>query len=338
MNRTEKIFLETVRRQDLAGKGDKVLVAVSGGPDSMALLHLFSTVSPVLQCSIGVAHCNFGLRGEESDRDETFVMEVCRTLEVECHIRRFDTSRVAAAWKKSIEETARILRYEYFDELRHETGYTRIATGHHVGDNAETMLFNLFRGTAVSGLKGIRTRHGNIVRPLLPFSRKEIMDYLAEKGAAWRTDRTNFGIDHDRNFIRNRVIPLIEERFTHKLMPSLQRMSEHAGELDEFIERHIDRLAEQYPGLDLNAGKLHVVTMLELTLFERKEILKRMFRMQGLSVDSRVLQRVTDLLGRQSGRSVPVGSGVVVVRKDGFLRFRSEESPDMVVQKTPPGP
>jgi tRNA(Ile)-lysidine synthase len=338
VNRTEKIFLETVLRLELAGKGDKVLVTVSGGPDSMALLHLFSTVSPVLHCSIGVAHCNFGLRGEESERDETFVREACRSLDVECHIRQFDTARVAAAWKKSIEETARILRYEYFDELRHESGYSRIATGHHVGDNAETMLFNLFRGTAVSGLRGIRTRHGYIVRPLLPFSRKEIMDYLVEKGIGWRTDRTNLGIDHDRNFIRNRVIPLIEERFAYKLKPALQRMSEHAGELDEFIERHVDRLAEQHPGLDINAGKLHVVTMLELTLFERKEILKRMFRMQGLGVDSRVLQRVTDLLGRQSGRSVPVGSGMAVVRKDGFLRFRPEESPDVIVRKTPPGP
>jgi len=303
----------------------------------MALLHLFSTVSPVLQCRIGVAHCNFSLRGEESGRDEAFVRDTCLSLGVDCHVRRFDTRKVSAARKKSIEETARILRYDFFEELCRESGYTRIATGHHVGDNAETMLFNLFRGTAVSGLKGIRTKHGSIIRPLLPFSRQEVKDYLVEKGIAWRTDRTNLDINYDRNFIRNRVIPLIEERFAHKLMPALQRMSEHAGELDEFIERHIDRLTAQHPGLDLNAGKLHIVTMLELTLFERKEILKRAFRVQGLSIDSRVLQRVTDLLGRQSGRSVPVGSGIVVVRKDGYLRFRPEESPAAIEQETPPG-
>ena len=335
MNRTEKKFLESVRRLELAGKGDAVLVAVSGGPDSMALLHLFTAVSPVLQFRIGVAHCNYGLRDQDSEHDETFVREVCLSLGVNCHVRRFDTAKVSAAWKKSIEETARILRYEYFAELSNESGYSRIATGHHVGDNAETMLFNLFRGTAVSGLKGIRARNGSIVRPLLPFSRKEIMDYLTEKGVGWRTDSTNIDIDYDRNFIRNRVIPLIEERFAHKLMPSLQRISEHAGELDEFIERHLDRLAVQHPGLDLKAGKLHVGTMLELTQFERKEILKRIFRMQGLSVDSRVLQRVTGLLGRQSGRSVPVGSGIVVARKDGFLRFQAAESPAGLAGETP---
>ncbi len=328
MNRKEKKFLETLKRQELTQKGDSIIVAVSGGPDSMALLHLFSAVSPVLQCRIGVAHCNFTLRGEESNGDETFVRDACLSLGFDCHIRRFDTRNVAAAWKKSIEETARILRYEFFDELRHESRYNLIATGHHIGDNAETLLFNLFRGTAVSGLKGIRMRHGSVIRPLLPFSRKEIMDYLGEKEIAWRTDTTNLGIDYDRNFIRNKVIPLIEERFRHKLMPALQRISEHAGDLDEFIERHIDRLIDQYTGLDLKAGKLHVVTMLELTLFERKEILKRAFRTHGLTVDSRSLERVADLLGRQSGRSVPVGSGIVVVRRDGYLRFLPVEPSD----------
>ncbi|NTU57636.1 MAG: tRNA lysidine(34) synthetase TilS [Chlorobiaceae bacterium] len=325
MNRTEKKFLECVRRLELAGAGDALLVAVSGGPDSMALLHLFFAVSSVLQCRIGVAHCNFSLRGEESEHDETFVREACRTLGVECHVRRFDTAAVSERLKKSIEETARILRYDFFDELLREQGYTRIATGHHVGDNAETMLFNLFRGTALSGLRGIRVRHGSIIRPLLSFSRKEIMDYLVEKRITWRTDRTNIDIDYDRNFIRNRVIPLIEERFRHKLMPALQRISEHAGELDEFIERHLDRLIGERSGLDLKAGKLHIVTMLDLTLFERKEILKRVFRMHGLTIDSKALQRVTDLLSRQSGRSVPVGAGMVVVRRDGYLRFLAAE-------------
>ncbi|NTW51216.1 MAG: tRNA lysidine(34) synthetase TilS [Chlorobiaceae bacterium] len=323
MNRTEKKFLEHVRRQELAGKGDAVLVAVSGGPDSMALLHLFSAVSPVLHCRIGVAHCNFSLRGEESELDETFVKEACSSLGLDCHVRRFDTRKVSVAWKRSIEETARILRYDFFDELRRKHGYTSIATGHHVGDNAETMLFNLFRGTAVSGLRGIRARHGCIVRPLMPLGRKEITEYLVEKEVAWRIDRTNLEIDHDRNFIRNRVIPLIEERFTHKLMPSLQRISEQAAELEEFVERHVDRLVGQHSGLDLTEGKLHIVTMRELTMFERKEILKRVLRMRGLSVDSRVLQRVTDLLERQSGRSVPVGGGFEVVRKEGYLRFRA---------------
>jgi tRNA(Ile)-lysidine synthase len=324
VNRTEKIFLENVRRQNLAGKGDAVLIAVSGGPDSMALLHLFMSARPVLGCVIAAAHANFGLRGEESDADESFVKEACRTLGIECHVRRFETLGVAGAWKKSIEETARIQRYGFFEEVCREFGYTRIATGHHVGDNAETMLFNLFRGTSTAGARGIRAANGRLIRPLLPFGRDEILAYLEGKSVPWRTDASNLDTVHDRNFIRHRVIPLIEERFSGKFMPALQRMSEHAGELEDFVERHVAALVDTCPGLDLKGGKLHVVTLQKLTPFERKELLKRALQAQGASVDGRVLQRLADLLVRQAGRSVPIGRGMHVVRKDGFLLFRQE--------------
>lgn len=324
MNRTEKKFLENVRRHNLAGDGDAVLVAVSGGADSIALLHLFMASRPVLGCGIAVAHCNFSLRGEQSDEDEACVREACRVMGVECHVRRFQTGKVSTAWKKSLEETARIQRYGFFEELCREFGYTRIATGHHVDDNAETLLFNLFRGTATGGIRGIRAVSGRIVRPLLPFGREDLTAYLGEKGISWRIDASNFDTVHDRNFIRHRVIPLIEERFRSKLMPALQRMSAHAGELEEFVEHHIARLIEANPGLDPKAGKLHIVALQKLTAFEKKELLKRSLQAQGASVDGRVLQRLADLLDRQPGRSVPVGRGLSVVRKDGFLVFRQE--------------
>ncbi|TNJ39692.1 tRNA lysidine(34) synthetase TilS [Chlorobaculum thiosulfatiphilum] len=327
MNRIEKKFLENIRRQRLAESGDAVLLAVSGGPDSMALLHLFAAASPVLRCRLGVAHCNFTLRGKESDGDEAFVRDVCRALGIECHVRRFDTASVSLAWKKSVEESARSLRYDFFDELCREAGFTRIATGHHSGDNAETVLFNLFRGTGVSGLRGIRARHGAIIRPLLPFTRWEIVAYLEEKQIAWRDDHTNEGIEYDRNFIRNRVIPVIEERFGSKFSPSMQRLSAQAGELEAFIDLHISRLLEAQPGLDLAGGKLHVGAMRQLSIFERKEILKRALKLQGLPVDSQALARIAGLLDNQSGRSVPVGAGVEAVRQDGFLRFRQTGDP-----------
>ncbi len=327
MNRTEKKFLENIRRQALVASGDAVLLAVSGGPDSMALLHLFAAAAPAQRCRLGVVHCNFTLRGEESDGDEAFVRDACAELGLECHVRRFDTAAVSAAWKKSTEETARLLRYEFFDELCRESAFTRIATGHHSGDNAETVLFNLFRGAAASGLHGIRSKHGKIIRPLLPFTRREIVAYLEEKGSGWRVDYTNEGVEHDRNFIRNRVIPVIEERFALKFTPSMQRISEQAGELEAFIEQHVSRLLKANPGLDLAAGKLHVGAMRQLSIFEQKEILKRALKLRGLPVDSQALGRIAGLLDRQAGRSVPAGAGVEVVKQDGFLRFRQTGDP-----------
>ncbi|NTW74168.1 MAG: tRNA lysidine(34) synthetase TilS [Chlorobiaceae bacterium] len=324
MNLLEKKFLENVRRQNLAGKADAVLVTVSGGPDSMALLHLFAAVQPVLGCSLAVAHCNFRLRGEESDEDEAFVHDACRALGVACHTRGFDTRKLSVTMKRSIEETARLLRYDFFEELCRNYGYTRVATGHHAGDNVETMLFNLFRGTSPAGFRGIRAKHGPIVRPLLPYGRAELLSYLGERSIGWRTDRTNLDSDHDRNFIRNRVIPVVEERFATKLAPSLQRMSEHAGELDEFMELHVESLLREHPMLDLQGGRLHVVTLQKLTRFERKELLKRALQAQGVTADSNVLGRLSELLQQQPGRSVPVGRGVTVKKADGFLVFFRE--------------
>ncbi|NTV01726.1 MAG: tRNA lysidine(34) synthetase TilS [Chlorobiaceae bacterium] len=321
MTPLERKFLENLQRSRLACKGDAMLVAVSGGADSMALLHLFIAAAPAVGCVIAAAHANFGLRGQASDGDEAFVREACILLGVECHVRRFDTRAEAGAWKRSIEETARMERYGFFEELCGNFGYTRIATGHHAGDNAETMLFNLFRGTSPGSFRGIRAINGRVVRPLLPFGREELETYLEEKGIPWRTDDTNLDTVHDRNFIRHRVIPVVEERFRDKLMPSLRRLSEHAGELDEFLESHLSKLLQEHSLLDIRGGRLHVETLRRLTMFERKEVLKRVLREQGAQVNGQLLQRLAGLLDLQPGRIVQAGRGVTVSKKDGFLVF-----------------
>ncbi|NTU67950.1 MAG: tRNA lysidine(34) synthetase TilS [Chlorobiaceae bacterium] len=321
MDHLERKFLENLRQRQLAEAGDVVLVAVSGGADSMALLALLMASRPVVGYGIAVAHANFGLRGEASDGDEEFVKEVCRRLGVECHTLRFDARGDAETWRRSLEETARMQRYGFFDELCEAFGYTRVATGHHAGDNAETMLFNLFRGTSPGGFRGIRAVNGRIVRPLLPFGREELAAYLDSKGITWRTDATNLDTVHDRNFIRHRVIPVVEERFRDKLMPSLRRMAEHAGELDEFVELYLTRLIRGNPLLDPEGGRLHVVTLLKLTPFEQKELLKRAVMAKGAPVDSQLLQRLTALIRLQPGRVVQAGRGISVVKRDGFLVF-----------------
>jgi tRNA(Ile)-lysidine synthase len=191
VNALEKKFLEQIRTRRLVEESDRVLVAVSGGPDSMAMLSLFCAVKPVLHCEIAVVHCNFKLRAEESQADEDFVKYQCDSLRLECFVDHFDTVHCASEWKKSLEETARILRYNYFEKVIQVKGYTKIATGHHVNDNAETVLFNLFRGVSLPGLKGIRARNGKIIRPMLLLPKAEITSYLNEKGIPSRTDISN---------------------------------------------------------------------------------------------------------------------------------------------------
>jgi len=288
----------------------------------MALLHLFLAVSPVVKCRISAAHCNFRLRGQESDDDERFVIEQCALLGVPCFHERFDTTEKSSLWKKSVEETARMLRYDWFAALLETHGMTRIATGHHVSDNAETMLFNLFRGTSMPGLKGIRAMRGTIIRPLLLLHKADITGYLHEKRVPYRADTSNFGDDYDRNFIRNRVIPLVEERFRHKLLPSLQRLSEHAGELEEFLEGHFERLIADHPGLSIADGRLDVAELRKLSVFEQKELFKRALQESGAPSEAAVLQRLVSLLEKQPGRKIVVSGNLVVEWKGHYLYFR----------------
>ncbi len=326
MNVFEKKFLEQIRSRRLVENGDRVLVAVSGGADSMALLSFFCATRALLHCDLAVAHCNFQLRGAESDSDESFVRDHSLALGLECFVERFDTLRIAGEWRKSVEETARILRYTFFEQVMLDGGFSRVATGHHVNDNAETILFNLFRGVSLPGLRGIRARNGKIIRPMLLLHKAEIAAYMEEKSIGSRLDASNAADDYDRNFIRNRLIPLIEERFPNKLFPSLRRISEQAGELEEFLDLYFEALCEREPGLSLTDGKLEVQALKRLTLFEQKELFKRALRDMNAPVDAQALQKLVDLLKSQPGKVVMAGRNVRVLWKGGQLCFLRDTS------------
>ncbi|MCW8815175.1 MAG: tRNA lysidine(34) synthetase TilS [Chlorobium sp.] len=328
LNSIERKFLEQLTVRKLVSRREHVLAAVSGGPDSMALLYLLCAVRSVLKVRISVAHCNFQLRGEESELDEEFVRSECEKLGLECYVRRFDTQKDARRLKKSIEETARIERYGFFNELVAKDGFDRVATGHHVSDNAETVLFNLIRGSSISGLKGIRSEHGHVIRPLLLMQKRDITRYIGDKEISYRVDSSNIGIEPDRNFIRNKIIPLIEERFNNKLLPSLQRLSEHAGELEEFLELHFERIVREDERLALKDNRLFVPSSRKLTVFERKEIFKRALGELGCEYSSKALQQLAELLQTQPGRTVQLAAGLEILWKGEYLYFvkKSENS------------
>lgn len=191
----------------LFGLKDKVLVALSGGADSIALLNVLLSLGYQCEC----AHCNFHLRGEESNRDECFVRSVCGKLDVALHVKHFDTQSYATTKGISIEMAARELRYDWFEDLRKSCGAGVIAVAHHRDDSVETFLLNLIRGTGINGLKGISPKNGYIVRPLLQESRKSIEDYLEAIGQAYITDSTNLQDEYVRNKIRLNLLPLMKE-------------------------------------------------------------------------------------------------------------------------------
>jgi tRNA(Ile)-lysidine synthase len=206
-------FLNHIEQHDLCEKSDLVLLAISGGVDSMAMLYLFREAG----FKIGVAHCNFQLRGKESDGDEEFVTEVCRELNVPFFSKRFETE--AYAWENTLstQMAARELRYAWFEEILIKHSYRCLATGHHFDDSIETILLNLTRGSSTDGLAGIPVKNGNVIRPLLFATRKQIEKYAHARGMVWREDLSNLTDDYQRNFIRHQVVPKLKE-----LNPSLE--------------------------------------------------------------------------------------------------------------------
>lgn len=195
-----------ISREQLFGQQDRLIVALSGGADSVALLRLLLQLGYLCEA----AHCNFHLRGEESDRDEAFVGELCNRLGVALHIRHFDTAQEAARLHISVEMAARQLRYDWFHTLLHERNADAIAVAHHRDDSAETLLLNLIRGAGLNGLTGIRPKNGCIVRPLLCLDRREILDYLRHIRQPYVTDSTNLQDQYVRNKIRLDLLPLME--------------------------------------------------------------------------------------------------------------------------------
>ena len=210
-----------IEEKELFALNDKVLVALSGGADSVALLRVLTDLGYLCEC----AHCNFHLRGEESDRDEWFVRSLCQELQVPLHVKHFETESYAKEKQVSIEMAARELRYAWFEELRKETEAVVIAVAHHRDDSVETFLLNLIRGTGINGLKGIQSKNGNIVRPLLETSREDILDYLAHLKQDYVTDSTNLQDEYMRNKIRLNLLPIMKE-MNPSIMESIQETAQ----------------------------------------------------------------------------------------------------------------
>ncbi|HZX75202.1 MAG TPA: tRNA lysidine(34) synthetase TilS [Cyclobacteriaceae bacterium] len=223
-----RLFQEHIASQQICKTTDKILLAVSGGIDSMVMLHLFQ----VSGYRIGVAHCNFQLRGKESDQDELFVKQTCDLLHVPFFSTRFDTNNYAAENGISIQMAARDLRYAWFTEIIQQESFDLLATGHHLNDSIETVFLNLVSGRGVDGLTGIPIKNGNVIRPMLFALRTEIEEFAKEKSIAWREDSSNQTVHYGRNLVRHEVIPILRKLNTN-LEQTVQRgINKNAGVLE----------------------------------------------------------------------------------------------------------
>ena len=249
-----------IKKHKLLSLSDLYIVALSGGADSVALLLLLDEMG----YKVHALHCNFHLRGDESDRDERFCEDLCLKKNIPFHRIHFDTLMYAETHKMSVEMAARELRYRYFEQLRKDIGAEGICVAHHQDDTVETVLLNLVRGTGLRGLTGIQPRNGAILRPLLCVTRTEIEAYLATKQQDYVTDSTNLETDFVRNKIRLQVVPLLRQ-LNPAVSENIVRTAEHLTE----AQKVLDAVVDTYKGsnqLDLCA--LQQVGSAEYIVFE----------------------------------------------------------------------
>ena len=272
MEELSERFAAFNQQQGLFGADDRILLAVSGGIDSVAMLNLFVDAS----LSTGIVHCNFKLRGKDSDEDEIFVKNLAALYNLPFFVRRFETREYAQGNGISVQVAARELRYAFFEEVREKHGFNRIAIAHNSDDVIETFFINLLRGTGIRGLAGIRSRSGSIIRPLLFASREMIEVYAKQKSMAFRLDKTNLDSKYTRNYIRHEIIPRMEtlnSGFRRTMLDNIANLQGVASLLDDSVqsfEKQVLSLHGEDVRIDLDSvlANPHGVSFLSETLLK----------------------------------------------------------------------
>lgn len=235
-------FIDTIKKYKMLNSGDKVLIGVSGGPDSICLLHLLWRVKDELNIEIAVAHLDHMFRGYEAQQDAIFVKRLCEEMDVEFFTERIDVPKYIENTGYSPEDAARRIRYKFFEKVKSNIGATKIALGHNRNDHEETVLMNILRGSGLEGLIGIEPVRGCYIRPILEFSRDEIEQYITEQEIGYRIDRTNLTSEYFRNKLRLELIPLIKNEYCPHFGSSLRRLSEIAKTDISFIENEVEKV------------------------------------------------------------------------------------------------
>jgi len=322
---TEKVEL-FIQKYNMLPQGTKVLCALSGGADSVALLHFLSEMEGV---EVAAAHYNHCLRGSESDADEEFVRALCERLGVECITGKGDVAAYAAESGKSTEDAARTLRYKFLEKTAHELGCSRIATAHNADDNAETVLLNMTRGTGLKGLCGIPPVRGDIIRPLLQTTREEIEAYLASNELEHVEDSSNKLDDYSRNRIRHHVSPVLRQ-----LNPSFAGAVARMTESLRADEEYISFAAEEFIQREADGNSVGVESVMALESAVRMRVFRLMHGAELSAAHCRAIENICLVHSVHAYADVP---GMRVKREFDRLIFGAEEAERIERREIVPG-
>ncbi|MBK7498583.1 MAG: tRNA lysidine(34) synthetase TilS [Ignavibacteriales bacterium] len=322
MKATEQKVLRFIIENELNSPGEKVLVALSGGPDSVFLLHFFNKFKNKFKIEIGAAHINHRLRGNDSERDELFCRAICDELSVPFYILRKDIKSYSKKNKISLEVAGRKIRYEFFEKISSENKYDKIVTAHNADDNAETVLLNLIKGTGIKGIAGIPVKRNNIVRPILSLTKKEILDYLNENQFEYRVDESNLSNDFERNFLRNEVIPLIQKNINPAFSNSalntslnLQRLNIGLAAIVSGLKSTVKVKFNRSVSIPVDFIKSENKFIISYTI---KELIDENF---SVKLESNDLKKIFMLVKKQSGKSEELSENLIALKERNEIRI-----------------
>jgi tRNA(Ile)-lysidine synthase len=320
MKSIEQKVLKFIDEKGLIEKNDRILVALSGGPDSVFLIHFLLKFRNKYAIDVGAVHINHMIRGKSADEDEEF----CRKLSVNLNIEFFpvqkDVISFAKLHKFSIEEAGRVVRYMEFDKILKQTGFKKLATAHNCSDNAETVLLNLIKGTGLRGISGIPPKRGNIIRPVLSLKKNEILEYLNNYGIPFRIDESNLQTDYERNFLRKEIIPLIKKKLNPDFENAVSHLSEIFSGLSVFMNSQINEKLKGIAkiideGLKINISDIEKVDN-ELKNYLIQRAVEESFKTR---LTFRDIKNIKSLFGKKTGKSISLANNLAVVRERRFV-------------------
>lgn len=321
-DRIKEKVIDYILDNQLIKEGDTVSIGVSGGADSVCLLFLLTEIQKEISFTLRVIHVEHGIRGDSSLEDASFVADLCKRLKIDCRIENIRAAEYSAENGLSLEEAARILRYAIFDKEAQRSG-GKIAVAHHMEDQAETVLFQMIRGSGLRGMGGMNPERDNIIRPLLCLTKTEILDYLRQNQISYRVDETNSDITYSRNRIRKDIIPVLKE-MQPESVKHIFSMAEDAREADEYIEKCASKVFDRTAIIDGENIWLDLNGWDQTEEILQKAVIRQIMALlipQAKDVGRAHVMDVQDIASGNCGRQVDLPKGIRVIREKDSLLF-----------------
>ncbi len=329
VDKVEHKVLSTIKQYEMLVPGDAVLVALSGGPDSVFLLRFLHKFSTKLNITLRAVHVNHLLRGEDAEHDEAFCRDLCYSLDIPLYVIRHDVQATAKRKHISVEEAGHDVRYIHFNRIMTEEHLTKTVTAHHLNDNSETMLLNIIKGTGLQGLTGIApVLNGNIVRPLIEIEKSDIVAYLEKNKFPYCTDATNKISVYQRNFLRTEILPAIRENLNPSVDTALARLSSLSRDIACCMGKTVSKIYKQVCKKNPEGVLVNIEKLLGLEIFLQKELIRFML-LKDFSTSSSFTDvgKILALAENQTGRTLKLKDGVSVLKDRGILHvFTKNES------------